>query len=113
MRLSKNEYDKLIANAEAAKMTRTEYIRQVAIYDNPKTVGIVSKVYRTLNETVVELRKQGVNLNQIARLYNTYGIENADNILKGELSNTISTTIEVIKSTRDVIALAKEKLGIK
>jgi hypothetical protein len=70
IRLTSPESTTLKARARAAGLTRSEYIRRVAI--KGRKLQPVSIDADSLRQIYAELRRQGGNINQIARELNTH-----------------------------------------
>lgn len=63
LRLTEEEYDYITEQAKLAQMSKTDYLLKVA-HDRPAVV------IEDIPALLVELRRQGVNLNQLTRLAN-------------------------------------------
>ena len=74
--LTASEKNLLRLNAAHAGCTLSEYVRQTAVYSTPPSPIIVDM--DELTRLHFELRKEGVNLNQLVRAINTYGAEEVD-----------------------------------
>jgi len=70
IRISEKELQLIDGLADSAGLTRSEYLRRTALKERITTINTDKKVIR---ECRVELSRQGNNLNQIARVLNTYG----------------------------------------
>lgn len=66
VRIRKSDYELIRQNAKAAGLTVSEYVRQAAI-------GMKIE-QRLLPEDRENLRKIGINLNQVAKFANTYQV---------------------------------------
>lgn len=88
LRLTAYEKNRLRINAARAGLSIASYVRKTAVYGKePSPVNI------DLNELVrlnFELRKEGANLNQIARALNTYGMAATNLSLLGAVMEKIS-----------------------
>lgn len=73
--LSEPEKEALKARAEAAGCTPSELVRRAAVYGETRVVCLDAG---PLKDAYVELGRQGVNLNQLMRFLNTYGIRGYD-----------------------------------
>ncbi len=76
VRLSTYEKNVLRMNAAHAGCSLSEYVRQTAVYATPPSPIIVDM--EKLMRFHFELRKEGVNLNQLARAVNACGAEGID-----------------------------------
>ncbi len=68
---SQDDIDKIDKHASAAGLKRSEYIRKSALRERSILINTDKKAIRDIR---VELAREGNNLNQIAKVLNTYGI---------------------------------------
>ncbi len=73
IRVSKEERERLRRNAAKAGMSVSAYIRAVAI--NSPDSRVVTIDTEPLRRLRAEVHKHGVNLNQLMRFLNTYGLD--------------------------------------
>ncbi len=92
LRLTVQEKNLLRMNAAHAGCTLSEYIRQTAVYSMPPSPIIVDM--GELTRLHFELRKEGVNLNQLMRAINTYGAQEVD-------ADAIARTIAKVDAALD------------
>lgn len=90
--LTAAEKNLLRMNAAHAGCTLSEYIRQTAVYSTPPSPIIVDM--GELTRLNFELRKEGVNLNQLMRAINTYGAQEVD-------ADAIARTIAKVDAALD------------
>jgi len=88
-RFSEDEFRALDTNAKAVKMTRSAYLRHATIDVLPEQAIAFFQQAEALKQIRIELLKQGTNLNQIARSYNTYGTERAMEFFEDVLSRLL------------------------
>lgn len=112
IRLSGEDYDRLADRAASAGMKRAEYIRYTACVVDPKVAQTYIEIERLLKEARRELTKQGVNLNQIARLYNTFGVD-ATNTTEGQLKQAIRNLNKKLEEIDEIAKLMKRKIKFK
>ena len=108
LRFSEKEFELLNEKIKKSKLNRTDFI--LKCIEN-KDVFIIEN----LTETIVEIRKQGVNINQMARAINEYviGLEQKRFIpwgLKNNIETFISILYEVKESNKKIIDLLNEIL---
>lgn len=104
LRLTAYEKNRLRINAARAGLSIASYVRKTAVYGKePSPVNI------DLNELVrlnFELRKEGANLNQIARTLNTYGMAATDLSLLSAVMEKISLIAD--EAARIVVAVREQ-----
>ena len=106
IRLTYDELNEIESKADRAGLTNAEYARQNILGRQVTEKTLVplinQKAYNDLAQMAIELRKQGTNLNQIAKLVNSYPdlrvvwdtqLESAMGMSQGML-----TSIEAIQS---------------
>lgn len=106
LRLTAYEKAQLRVNAASAGLSVSEYIRKTAVYGVAPSPVIVDM--KELTRCNFELRKQGVNLNQLMRTLNTYGITALDPIAVAALLDRVNDAVDATtKIIRDVRAQFK------
>lgn len=108
LRFSEKEFEELNEKIKKSKLNRTDFI--LKCIENKDII-----VIENLTKTIVEIRKQGVNINQIARAINEYviGLEQKRFIpwgLKNNIETFISILYEVKESNRQIIDTLNEIL---
>ncbi len=108
LRFSEKEFEELNKKIKKSKLNRTDFI--LKCIENKDII-----VIENLTETIVEIRKQGVNINQMARAINEYviGLEQKRFIpwsLKNNIETFISILCEVKESNKKIIDLLNEIL---
>lgn len=108
LRFSEKEFEELNKKIIKSKLNRTDFI--LKCIENKDII-----VIENLTETIVEIRKQGVNINQMARAINEYviGLEQKKFIpwsLKNNIETFISILCEVKESNKKIIDLLNEIL---
>lgn len=86
--LLEEEYEVLVAKADEAEMTKSEFIRNVILYGAAHRTTFVSK--ETQDKILTELSMIGNNVNQFARVANC--TKGAD---RGEIENMVSLIMDV------------------
>lgn len=71
IRVTPHEQATLKEKARAHGMTLSEYVRLALIHSENGTINVIDT--DPLRRAVYELSKQGTNLNQLMKFYNTYG----------------------------------------
>ena len=94
LRMTVYEKNLLRLNAAHAGCTLSEYVRQTAVYSTPPSPIIVDM--DEMAQLHFELRKEGVNLNQLVRAINTYGAEEVD-------ADAIARTIAKVDAALDEV----------
>lgn len=92
LRLTLYEKNRLRINAASAGCSVSEYIRQTAVYAKAPSPIVVDM--EELARCNFELRKQGVNLNQLMRVINTYGVGSVDPIAVGRLLQRVDAAVK-------------------
>lgn len=94
--LSDEEYAKFVEQVEKSKLTQTDFfIRCIT----KKKITVVDG----LKETLTELKKIGVNINQISKNLNSGIFQNADKELKAvkeEFAKVNDTMLELLKGVK-------------
>ncbi len=108
LRFSEKEFEELNKKIKKSKLNRTDFI--LKCIENKDII-----VIENLTETIVEIRKQGVNINQMARAINEYviGLEQKRFIpwsLKNNIETFISILCEVKESNKKIIDLLNKIL---
>ena len=108
LRFSEKEFELLNEKIKKSKLNRTDFI--LKCIENKDVI-----IIENLTETIVEIRKQGVNINQMARAINEYVIvlEQKRFIplgLKNNIEAFISILYEVKESNKKIIDLLNEIL---
>lgn len=96
IRLSDEEYKKYMEQVEKSELTQNEFF--VRCITKKKII-----VVDGLKETLTELKKIGVNINQISKNLNSGIFQNADNELKAvkeEFAKVNDTMLELLKGVR-------------
>lgn len=93
IRISEEELEQIDRLADLAGLIRSEYVRRTALKERITTINTDKKVIR---ECRVELSRQGNNLNQIARVLNTYGAS-PDSVMQ------IGSLLEKIEKMADML----------
>lgn len=96
IRLSDEEYKKYIEQVEKSELTQNAFF--VRCITKKKII-----VVDGLKETLTELKKIGVNINQISKNLNSGIFQNADNELKAvkeEFAKVNDTMLELLKGVR-------------
>ena len=92
-RMTENEFIEFRDKVEKSKLTQNEFMLKCI---TEKDVIVIDD----LKEVLIELKRLGSNINQIAKGLNTYhGLEVSDDIrdIKNELFKITDTAIEVLK----------------
>ena len=89
IRVSKGELELMHERADERDLKMSEYILVSTIYDEQSKFVEHSKV---LNNLILELSRQGNNLNQIARKLNTLA---ADDLTYADLSKQVEECLDV------------------
>lgn len=71
IRLTEAERSTLKQKASKADLSVSEYVRLALIYSKDATIRVIDT--SPLRDALWELKKQGVNLNQLMKSLNTYG----------------------------------------
>ena len=100
------EREREILKRKAAKagLTVSEYVRQALIYSKDASITFVDTA--PMREAWTELRKQGVNLNQLVKNLNTYGADVYDRDEVDRICKELSDTY--LNVTGALIALRRE-----
>lgn len=96
---SQYEIDKIDRLADSAGLNRSEYLRRTALRERITTISTDKKV---IHECRVELSRQGNNLNQIAKVLNTYGAA-PDSVMQ------ISELLDKIEKIADMLFEISQK----
>ena len=75
VRLSETQHSIVIRNAEKAGLSMAEYIRQQAVHGSINTEYRIVADFPEIQKLTRELSAIGNNLNQIARYFNTGGLQ--------------------------------------
>lgn len=96
IRLSDEEYQKYMEQVEKSNLTQNEFfIKCIA----KKKIIVIDG----LKETLIELKKVGVNLNQVSKNLNSGIFQNAENELKKirqQFANVSDKVIEILKGVK-------------
>lgn len=65
--MDEHEHEQLVRNAEMAGLTKSEYLRNMALKGS-----VIVFDMKTINDLIYEINKIGVNINQIARKVNEF-----------------------------------------
>lgn len=97
-RLDKSILDKLKEDALKNKLNHSEYIRRLILENNDEYKEFMSRkmLISKLDELNFQIKKIGVNINQIAKIYNT------DNYFQKPV---VDKSRDVLKSLDDVKSL--------
>ena len=96
IRLSDEEYKKYMEQVEKSELTQNEFFVRCI---TKKQIIVVAG----LKETLTELKRIGVNINQISKNLNSGIFQNADNELKAvkeEFAKVNDTMLELLKGVR-------------
>ena len=104
VRLTDQQLVKAKYNAERLSMTLSEYTRHSICDTDPETATALAKAVKLLREVVLELKRQGTNLNQITKMANTY---KQDDFSK-QISRTIKDNTSLLNTIYDWLALTKK-----
>ena len=85
--------------AEKAGMSVSNFVRGALIHSDNLTINVIDT--SVLAKTLFELHKHGVNLNQLMKFCNTYGLEAFNE----------SNVIPVMKSEQEVFAMTQAALS--
>lgn len=98
LRLTAKEKEILKRKAKKYGMTPSELVRHALIHSDDLSINVID--IAPLRKMVFEIHKHGVNLNQMMRFLNTYGLDAFDE----------SQVIPVLESERTVFTEAKAAL---
>ena len=93
VRLSETQHSIVIRNAEKAGLSMAEYIRQQAVHGSINTEYRIVADFPEIQKLTRELSAIGNNLNQIARYFNTGGLQ-SKSILE-DINEAVSRIMEI------------------
>ena len=93
VRLSETQHSIVIRNAEKAGLSMAEYIRQQAVHGSINTEYRIVADFPEIQKLTRELSAIGNNLNQIARYFNTGGLQ-SKSILE-DINEAVSGIMEI------------------
>jgi len=93
VRLSETQHSIVIRNAEKAGLSMAEYIRQQAVHGSINTEYRIVADFPEIRKLTRELSAIGNNLNQIARYFNTGGLQ-SKSILE-DINEAVSGIMEI------------------
>lgn len=73
LRLTTREKEILRRKAKKAGLTVSDFVRSSLIHSDNLTINVIDT--SVLSKTLFELHKHGVNLNQLMKFCNTYGLD--------------------------------------
>ena len=107
IRLTDEEYERLKDNADGYGASVSEFIRRMCVYGSKDAPVIMDA--QPFKDLFFEVHKQGVNLNQIARVVNTSGGKLLDEDIQDMLEHALERhdeahelLIELINASRHV-----------
>ena len=77
-RVTKKELEYLVASAKKQERNLSEYIRDMLLCEKPDNKRKLERLDKRMAELVYQVRKIGVNINQIAHNCNAAGIRSGD-----------------------------------
>jgi len=98
IRVTQGDKQKIKWQAKKLKMNQSEYLRFASDSLDLKNAYALVEISETLALMHKELVRQGVNLNQIAHLYNTYGVERDAHLIP-----LLKRSIEQTQDSKDQI----------
>lgn len=101
IRFTQDQYDVLTQDAEAARLPRTEYIRQLIANRHPVVRQEIVFNDKRILETLRNLGRMGNNLNQIAAYLNQGGTMN--NKMWKEIKECISEIYVIRDEVREMV----------
>ena len=93
VRLSETQHSIVIRNAEKAGLSMAEYIRQQAVHGSINTEYRIVADFPEIRKLTRELSAIGNNMNQIARYFNTGGLQ-SKSILE-DINEAVSGIMEI------------------
>lgn len=111
IRLSKEYLCRIDKNAAAAGMKRSEYIRHAAGDLDIETATVLVLLANELREANLELHRQGNNINQIAKILNTYKKDSDSKILMAQLNRLRSKNDEIGETIMQMKIAISEIIG--
>lgn len=102
--VTERERDALKRKSAKVGLTVSEYVRQALVYSRGASITFVDTA--ALGEAWTELRRQGVNLNQLVKNLNTYGADACDGDEVDRICEELSETY--LNVTGALIALRRE-----
>ena len=112
VRVTDKERRILKRKAKKVGLTVSDFVRSSLIHSDNLTINVIDT--SVLGKTLFELHKHGVNLNQLMKFCNTYGLEDARDhraLGKGLDAFNESHVILILDNERDVFAKTQAALS--
>lgn len=104
LRLTSGEKSVLRRKAQKAGLSVSEYVRQMLVHSDDTAIVFVDT--SPFREALAELCRQGANLNQMAKVFNTYGLNEREGALVKSIHENLGETYLKIEGA--LIALREE-----
>lgn len=102
--MTERERKALRQKATKAGVTVSEYVRQTLVHSDDASITLIDTA--PFYDALFELRRQGANLNQIAKVLNTYGFDEREGALVESIHEKPGETYLKIEGA--LIALRRE-----
>lgn len=104
VRMTEEERAAIVARSSSFGMAPSAYMREAALHIGEKPVRVADEAI--LRQTLAEMKRQGNNLNQVARAVNRYGI---DGQTARELSEAVGLVARAASELSDLLSKTKEQ----
>lgn len=105
VRMTDGERAAIVARSSSFDMPPSTFMREAALNIGQEPVKVADET--TLRQILVEMKRQGNNLNQAMRSVNAYGIDQQAAI---QLANTIQLISNTASELSTLLSQAKERL---
>ena len=104
VRMTEEERAAIVARSSSFGMAPSAYMREAALHIGEKPVMVADEAI--LRQTLTEMKRQGNNLNQVARAVNRYGI---DEQTARKLSEAVGLVARSASELSDLLSKTKEQ----
>lgn len=105
VRMTDGERAEIVARSSSFGMPPSTFLREVALRIGEKPVKVADE--STLRQMLVEMKRQGNNLNQAMRSINAYGIDRQTAV---QLENAVQLISSTASELSTLLSKAKERL---
>lgn len=105
VRMTDGERAEIVARSSSFGMPPSTFLREAALRIGEKPVKVADE--STLRQMLVEMKRQGNNLNQAMRSINAYGIDRQTSV---QLENAVQLISSTASELSTLLSKAKERL---